>query len=136
MTIDSFRELTRKALFRTFLLGILIALLTISASIALAADVQDPDGDAAESLARQASKQIKRGDLDDAEKLLKRALDISPKSTNARVTLAYWFIKKRRWGEAYDLSFAVAKGEPKNARAFAVLGVSLLNGGHFQEARP
>jgi len=135
MTIDSFRELTRKALFRTFLLGILIALLTISASIALAADVQDPDGDAAESLARQASKQIKRGDLDDAEKLLKRAIDISPKSTNARVTLAYWFIKKRRWGEAYDLSFAVAKGEPKNARAFAVLGVSLLNGGHFQEAK-
>jgi len=54
MTIDSFRELTRKALFRTFLLGILSVLLIVSASIALAADVQDPDGDAAESLARQA----------------------------------------------------------------------------------
>jgi thioredoxin-like negative regulator of GroEL/predicted aspartyl protease len=136
MTINSFRELARQAPFRIrlFLIPVFIIVI-ICASVASATDIQNPDDDTAGSLTRRASKQIKKGALTDAEKLLKQALDISPKNLNARLTLAYLLVKKRRWAEAYELSLAIAKAEPKNSRAFAVLGMALLNAGRFPEAK-
>lgn len=135
MTIDSFRELARQAPSRIrFVLSLLIAVAVIAGSIA-AADVQNPDDDTVDALTKKASRQIKKGALADAEKLLRQALEIRPKSSNARLTLAYLLVKKRHWLEAYNIAFAVAKEEPQNARAFAVLGVALLNAGHFPEAK-
>lgn len=136
MTINSFRQLSVRAPSRiTLLLVLAVFCITLSGPAALAADVQNTDGDTVVSLTKRASKLIKKGALVEAEKLLRQALEISPNNSNTRLTLAYLFFKKRRWVEAYDISLSIAKNEPKNARAFAVLGVALLNAGRFPEAK-
>ena len=112
----------------------LLCLMLVAGS-ARGADVQNADGDTAEVLTKKATKMIKRGALADAETLLKQAIEISPKNSNTRLALAYLYFKKRRWVDAYNLSIAVAREEPKNAHALAVLGVSLLNAGRFTEAK-
>src|SRR5207253_250685 len=53
----------------------------------------------------------------------------------AKVELAYVLVKERRLTDAYELVFAVAEADRTNARAFSVLGMALLTGGRFTEAR-
>lgn len=136
MTIDSSRELARPATYRTrlFLLPVFL-LAMMCASVASAADIQNPETDTAESLTKHASKEIKKGALADAEKLLRQALQINPKNSDTRIALAYLLVKQRHWTEAYDIALDIAKAEPKNSRAYAVLGVALLNAGRFPEAK-
>ena len=52
-----------------------------------------------------------------------------------KLKLAFALMKMRAFGQAYDLSFAVAKEDPKNSYAFAVLGAVLLAGGRFNDSR-
>lgn len=86
-------------------------------------------------LLKDAQKLVRAGSLPEAEAVLKRAVDLEPKRSEAKVELAYVFNKERRLGDAYEMVFPVAQAEPKNARAFAVLGLTLLTGGRFREAR-
>lgn len=86
-------------------------------------------------LVKQADRLIRRGDYVEAEKLLKRAIEIRPDISGNKLKLAYLYARNRRLGEAYELCFPIARDEPKNARAFAVLGVTMLNAGRFREAR-
>lgn len=83
---------------------------------------------------KQADKLARKGNLIEAEKLLRRALELNPKENRAKIKLAYVLMKQKHLLEAYDLSLAVAKAEPENAYAFAVLGATLLNAGNFKEA--
>ena len=77
----------------------------------------------------------RKGDYVEAEKAFKRATEIDPTHSGAKLKLAFVLIKQRRLREAYDLSFPIAKAEPKNSVAFAVLGATLLSAGKFPEAR-
>jgi tetratricopeptide (TPR) repeat protein len=135
MTIHSFHELARPAPCRIRLFLIPLFVLCLACHSILAADVENPDGNTAEALTKKATRDIKKGALVDAEKLLHQAIDIDPNNSNTKLALAYLLVKKRRWPEAYDISLAIAKAEPRNARAYALLGVSLLNAGRFPEAK-
>lgn len=84
---------------------------------------------------KEATKLTRAGKLPESEALLRRSVALDPSRSAAKVELAYVLTKQRRLGEAYELVFPVAKAEPKNARAFAVLGATLLTGGHFRDAR-
>lgn len=86
-------------------------------------------------LVRQAEKFIKKGNLIEGEKALRRAVDADPAYTDAKLRLAYVLLKQRRLLEAYEISFGIAKAEPKNSHAFAVLGSTLLSTGKFNDAR-
>jgi tetratricopeptide (TPR) repeat protein len=97
-------------------------------------DVQQIDAESTKQLIKQAEKQAKRGNLEEAEKILRRILEQSPNEPRAKVKLAYVLLKQRRLLDAYNLSFEVAKAEPKNSYAFAVLGMILLDNGNFKEA--
>ena len=99
------------------------------------ADIQKAGDDDAKRLIKQADRAVKRGQLDEAEKLLRRASEIDPKASLPKLKLAFVYIKLRRLGDAYELAFPVAKQEPKNSYAFAVLGATMLNAGRFREAR-
>lgn len=117
-------------------------LLALTLFVALAAqsfyafqDVQSVSGDEVKQLIKQADKLIKKGNNAEAEKLLKRAVELSSAESAAKLKLAYLYVKMRRLVEAYDLSFPIAKAEPKNAYAFAVLGATLLGAGRFEDAR-
>jgi predicted aspartyl protease/thioredoxin-like negative regulator of GroEL len=98
-------------------------------------DVQQADGENARQLIKQSDKLLRRGNLPEAERVLRRALVLSPENSLAKLKLAFVNIKQRRLLDAYNLSFEVAQAEPDNAFAFAVLGTTILNAGKFPEAR-
>jgi tetratricopeptide (TPR) repeat protein len=119
---------------------LVVALISLLATAVLAveprsSDIQDADSDDAKQLVKRAERAVRRGDLAEAEKLAKRALELSPANTAGKLTLAYIYVKQRKLLAAYEMSFAVARDEPSNARAFAVLGVTLLSGGRFSDAK-
>ncbi len=103
-------------------------------TFAFAADIEPIDADSVKELIKKADKLTKRGELAEAEKLLRRIIDQNPKESKAKVKLAYVLLKERRLVDAYTLSFDIAKAEPKNSYAFAVLGMILLDTGNFKEA--
>ncbi|HEX6126822.1 MAG TPA: aspartyl protease family protein [Pyrinomonadaceae bacterium] len=100
-----------------------------------ATDIRQANSDELRSLVKQGERHVRRGEYLEAEKVFKRVTDADPNHSGAKVKLAYVYVKLRRLREAYDLSFAVAKAEPKNSSAFAVLGATLLTAGKFPEAR-
>jgi Flp pilus assembly protein TadD/predicted aspartyl protease len=111
-----------------------LVLLTLSIP-ALSSDVQQVSGDDFRSLVKQAEKLARRGQYFEAEKIFKRAIEINPTHSGVRLKLAMIHVKQRRLTEAYDLTFPIAKAEPANSNAFAVLGATLLSAGRFREAR-
>ncbi len=86
-------------------------------------------------LIRDSQKYVRKSDLAEAERLLQRAADLDPMRSEARIELALVLTKQRRYNDAYEIAFPIAKAEPKNARAYSVLGMTLLSAGRFKEAR-
>ena len=98
-------------------------------------DIQQVNGDDFRALLKQGDRLVRRGEFFEAEKIFKRASEINPTHSGAKLKLAFVHIKQRRLRDAYELSLAIAKAEPKNATAFAILGATLLSAGKFREAR-
>jgi predicted aspartyl protease/thioredoxin-like negative regulator of GroEL len=117
------------------LIGASLICLLFGLSAIAADDVQQTVTEDAPQLIKQADKLSKKGEHAAAEKLLRRAVEINPRISAAKLKLAYLMVKQRRLVEAYDLSFPVVKEEPKNSYAFAVLGITLLNAGNFKDAK-
>lgn len=112
------------------------AVLMLSAVPVLAADdVQKADAEDVRQQIRKAEKLIKKGELAEAEKILRRVLEVSPQETRAKLTLGHILLKQRNLNEAYILSYDVAKADPENSYAFAILGGTLLASGSFAEAK-
>lgn len=97
-------------------------------------DVQQVSIDDGKRTIRQAEKFIRRGEFVEAEKLLRRAAELNPLDSAVKLKLAFVRMKRRDLNEAYELALDVAKKEPKNAYAFAVLGTTLLAAGRFADA--
>lgn len=83
---------------------------------------------------KRAEKLVRKGNLIEAEKILRRVAAQNPADYKAKIKLAYVLMKRKKLVEAYDFSLETAKAEPENAYAFAVLGATLLNGGNFKES--
>lgn len=128
-------EFGRPSYLQFCLRSVLIALVLACSTAFAAGDVQQVNDDDFRGLLKQGDKLVRKGEFYEAEKVFKRALEINPKHSGAKLKLAFVHIKQRRLREAYDLSFEVARAEPKNSSAFAVLGVTLLGAGKFREAR-
>jgi Flp pilus assembly protein TadD/predicted aspartyl protease len=111
-----------------------VVLATLSTTVLFAADVQTTSDDVS-ALVKQATKRARKGSLPEAERILRRALEIAPAHLAVKTELAYVLAKQRKLGEAYNLSFGVVQADPKNSRALAVLGFTLLNAGRFSDAR-
>jgi tetratricopeptide (TPR) repeat protein len=135
MKIIRVRPFSRRASF--LLRGLFcICLATVAATaVVRAEDVQRADSGEARQLARQGEKAIRKGDLVSAEKLFLRAIDLDPANAENRGRLAYVYLKLRNLRKAYEISFALAKADSKNANAFALLGGTLLAAGKFDDAR-
>jgi Flp pilus assembly protein TadD/predicted aspartyl protease len=117
------------------LANISLVLFLFAAAAVFAIDVQQTGTDDARQLRKQAQKLVKKGDYVQAEKFLRRAVELDPKSSPAKLELANVLLKQRRLLDSYEISFAIAKAEPANSDAFAMLGAALLNAGNFKEAR-
>ncbi len=86
-------------------------------------------------LVKQAERLTRRGELPEAERILREIIKINPQDSPAILALSRNLLKQRRVTEAYDFSYQIAQSEPKNARAFAILGATLLAAGHFPDAK-
>jgi len=71
----------------------LVILLSLSGllftSSALAFDADEPANGDAKSIYKQAKKEDRKGRFDSAEKLYRRALELDPKFSDAKLDLAY-----------------------------------------------
>lgn len=97
------------------------------------ADVQEVEDSRA--AIKQAEKLRRKGDFQEAEVILRRVTKQNPSNSKAKLSLGYVLLKERKLFEAYDVSLEVARAEPKNARAFAQVGIALLNFGNFKDAK-
>src|SRR5205085_1029041 len=86
-------------------------------------------------LIKQATELRRAGAFPEAEAALRKALDIEPDRSETKIELAYVLTKQRKLLDAYNLVLKAAEADNKNTRALAVLGLTLLTGGRFQEAR-
>ena len=114
---------------------IILCFLTVVSGAAANADVGQASTEDSRRLYKQAQKLSKKRQFAEAETLFRRAMEINPQSSEAKIELAHLLNKQRRLIEAYKLAVEVARSEPKNARAFAVLGSTMLAAGNFQEAK-
>ena len=109
-------------------------LVCLSAVVSASIDIQQTNNESVRQLIKQAEKLTRKGDYAEAEKVLRRAIEIYPQNSKAKLDLGYNLLKQRRLLEAYDFSFEIAKNEPDNSYAFAVLGATFLSAGNFKEA--
>ena len=113
-----------------------IFLMTVVTITAFAAnDIAQVRAGEARQMIKEGDKLVRRGQLAEAEKVFERAATQYPHASLIKVKLAYVYVKQRRLADAYELSLPVAKAEPRNAYAFAVLGATLLSAGRFAEAK-
>ena len=82
-----------------------------------------------------ATRLARRGDLVGAEAVLKKASTEYPDNAEIKTDLAYVLIRERRVRDGYDLVFPIVKADPKDAHAFAVLGMAFLQSGRFTDAQ-
>lgn len=122
-----------------FLLKRTVGLIVIGASASSAglgwADIPQADNQEIRQQIKQGTRHVRRGEYAEAEKIFDRLVKSNPQHSGAKLNLAFVYLKQRRLRDAYDLSFAVAKAEPENSFAYAVLGATLLTAGKFPEAR-
>jgi len=120
---------------RSFSLLALTVLLLSSPSALAYGDIQQVNSNDFRRLLKAGDKLVRRGEYLEAEKIFMRATEIDPNHSGAKLKLAFVYLKQRRLRNAYELSLSVAKAEPKNSNAFAILGATLLSAGRFKEAR-
>ena len=120
------------------LIGLIcIILLVIGLTVSTPAndDTQQMSSDDTRGLIKQAEKLTRKGEMTQAEEILRRVLKMDSQDAKAKLALAYILMKQRRLIEAYNFSFEVAKADPKNSYAYAVLGATLLGAGNFPAAK-
>src|SRR5687767_6116706 len=78
----------------------LTLILTLTCSITALADTQQVSGDDFRSLIKRGDKLVRLGEYNEAEKLFKRASEINPVHSGAKLKLAFVHIKQRRLRDA------------------------------------
>ena len=98
-------------------------------------DVQQKFSEDSKQLIKQAEKLVRKGSLLEAEMILRRAIQQNENDSKAKLTLSHVLLKQRRFLDSYDISVNIAKNESTNSRAFALVGMALLNLGNFRDAQ-
>lgn len=105
-------------------------------SVSLAADdVQRIEPQETKKQVKLAKKLYLKGNVAEAERILRRVIATDPTFADAKLDLAYILLKKKRLIEAYNLAFEIAEKDKKNSYSFAILGAVYLSAGNFKDAR-
>ncbi|HEX9928574.1 MAG TPA: aspartyl protease family protein [Pyrinomonadaceae bacterium] len=110
-------------------------LLFFAAFLALSAAPNFAQTETEGTLRKQAAKAMRKGEFAEAEKIWRVLLGGEPDNYKYRLALSHSLYKQRFLVESYNEARKVADAEPKNARAFALIGSSLLSAGNFKQAK-
>ena len=88
------------------------------------------------SLIKLAEKYAKRGEFVEAEKAYSDAIKLQPNDDPLKLELARIYLKQKRLNDAYEIAFPIAKADPTNGAAYAIVGAALLGAGDFKQSRP
>jgi predicted aspartyl protease/cytochrome c-type biogenesis protein CcmH/NrfG len=113
----------------------LVCLMCFSSNVSAVDDRQQTVASDTRRLIKQAKKLKDKGEFAEAEKVLRRVIEVNPQEAEAKLNLAYVLVKQRQLLEAYNITIEVAEADPKNSYAFAVLGTALLTAGNFRDSR-
>lgn len=83
-----------------------------------------------------AEKSAKRGEFAEAEKAYSEAIELQPNDVSLKLDLARIYLKQKRLSDANKIAFPIAKDDPTNAAAYAIVGSALLGAGDFKQSRP
>ncbi len=83
---------------------------------------------------KRAQKELREGDFEQAEIILRELLAKDALNNQARLGLSFALLKQRRFQEAFDHAARVLVAEPASARAHALLGQAILASGDFKES--
>lgn len=81
---------------------------------------------------KRAEGEIRKGNLDLAEKTYRELIAQNTADKAARLGLSFVLLKQAKMQESYDLAMAVLTAEPANARAHSLIGTALLRTGEFR----
>ena len=95
-------------------------IVTVMFATALAGDIEQVDTESSRQLAKQAEKLIRKGNLIEAEKLLRRAVEAGPDNNDAKLRLAFVCIKQRHLMRRIRSASRSLRKYPKNSYAFAI----------------
>lgn len=84
---------------------------------------------------KQAEKRLRAGEFAEAEALYRATLTQEEKHTGARLGLSLALLKQRKLQAAFDEASRVLVRDPQSSRAVAVLGMTLLTAGDFENSR-
>lgn len=83
---------------------------------------------------KRAQKELREGDFEQAEIILREVLAKDALNNPARLALSFALLKQRRLQEAFDHAARVLASDPASARAHALLGQAILASGDFKES--
>jgi tetratricopeptide (TPR) repeat protein len=109
---------------------------TTLAAVALGVAISSPalPTTAGDDKARRATKAVRDGDYESAEKLFRELLAKDAHDNEARLGLSFALLKQRLLQEAYDHAARVILADPLSARAHALLGSVILASGDFRNS--
>ncbi len=83
---------------------------------------------------KRAEKEVRAANFTEAEKIYRQLLDKDQADKDARLGLSFALVKQLKLQDAYEQAAQVIAADPLNARAFALLGTSLLRSGEFRNS--
>ncbi|MEO6589661.1 MAG: aspartyl protease family protein [Pyrinomonadaceae bacterium] len=132
---ECLRDFFQNSFRKSHLISFVFLILIFPAIVFAADDVQQTDFQGIREMLKQAEKLSRKGEFAEAEKILRRAVASYPQDKNAKLNLAYMLLKQKQPVAGYELAYEVAKSDPKNSFAFAILGTAYLSAGNFPEAK-
>lgn len=112
---------------------IILILSAFCLPLSAADDVQQTEVLSSRQTIKQAEKLVRKGNLAEAENILRRFLAQNASDVPVQLSLSNILLKQRKIIDSYKISFEVAKTN-KNPKAFALVGMALLNMGNFKDA--
>jgi tetratricopeptide (TPR) repeat protein len=83
---------------------------------------------------KRAANEIRKANFAEAEKIYRHLLEKDQTDKEARLGLSFALIKQVKLQEAYENAAQVIAADPLSARAFALLGTTLLRSGEFRNS--
>lgn len=83
---------------------------------------------------KRADKEMRAANFTEAEKIYRHLIEKDQADKVARLGLSFALVKQLKLQDAYEQAAQVISADPLNARAFALLGTSLLRSGEFRNS--